>query len=591
MPNIHTLPDNLINKIAAGEVVERPASVVKELVENSLDAGASRIEIQLEDGGKKSILVRDNGSGIGRDELKLAISRHSTSKIQTDEDLFRIQTMGFRGEALASIASVSKLKITSKLQNSNDSARELLIEGGKTISEEDAGHPEGTTISVKYLFYQTPARLKFLKGKETEMSRISDYVTRAALSNPQVSFNLEHNGRKVLKTLTSAGLKERIHDLFGKDMSEGCYEISGGLEGMEICGMAGHPQLSRSHNRNMYLFINGRPVRDKVVHHAIFEGYRDLLMKGRYPFVILFIKLPLEMVDVNVHPAKAEVRFSNSSVVHRAVYDAVRKTLVASPWQGEGEGRQKAEDGGLRTEGNKSYQPSSFNSQSSEGSTSANQLYVESQRAWTQTAEKKNATFGKTPYAQMEILGQLLGTYILCQAENKLLLVDQHAAHERVRFEKLMRQYKAGEISSQRLLIPENFDLNPSEVEILKRYGEELLKFGLEIDFFGGTTFVVKAIPSLFGTKVKIKSLVLDLIGDVLEKGELTSLKDKMHDVLASMACHSALRAHHLLTLDQMQGLLKELDEYPFTSFCPHGRPVSVEVTEGEIEKWFKRIV
>lgn len=309
MSPIHSLSDSLINKIAAGEVVERPASVVKELVENALDAGATRIEVELVDGGKKSILVRDNGQGIAPDQLGLAVARHSTSKISKLEDLFQIQTLGFRGEALASIASISKLRLISKKTKSNVSAREIYLEGGSVVSKNDVGHPEGTSVLVKYLFYKTPARLKFLKGGETELNHISDYVTKAALANPHIALSLSHREKKIIKTYEGSDLTHRVVDLFGREVAEASYDLRGGLDGLEICGRVGHPQISRSNSRHLFLFVNGRPVRDKVLHHAIIEAYRDLLMRGRYPFVILFLKVPCEMVDVNVHPAKNEVRF------------------------------------------------------------------------------------------------------------------------------------------------------------------------------------------------------------------------------------------------------------------------------------------
>lgn len=611
MPSIHQLPDSIINKIAAGEVVERPASVVKELVENALDASATQIDVEISEGGKKTILVRDDGEGIPPEELLLALSRHSTSKIHSLEDIFSIKTLGFRGEALASIASVSKMTLTSKwrdgspevtgrrLSGGDHPAREIRIEGGKVISEKDTGHPEGTSVAIKYLFYQTPARLKFLKSPETETTHIVDGVTRQALANPHVGFRLHHNGKKLIFTQPGATIKDNLRNLFGKDIADSCYEIENPTrptslvqENVDVTGAVGHPLIARSHNRNLYLFVNGRAVKDKVLTHAVMEAYRNLLMRGRYPFVVLFINVPKDMVDVNVHPAKAEVRFSNSSVVHRAVLDAVRGTLEGEPWKG------KTEDVGRRTwdvdgESSIKNRVSSIEHQVStihDSPKNDNQLYVQSARSWDEK-RLKNVEFTRIPYSQMSVIGQLLGTYLLCEGEGKLVLIDQHAAHERVRFEKLLLQYREGAIPSQQRLIPENFDLKHSDAEILKKYLKELEKFGLEIEFFGGCTFVVKAIPVLFHQKVPIMELVLDLIGDVLEKGRLTSFTDNLQNILASMACHSAIRAHHHLSHDEIRGLLNELEKNQSSSFCPHGRPVSVEVTEGELERWFKRTV
>ncbi|OGP08406.1 MAG: hypothetical protein A2048_09690 [Deltaproteobacteria bacterium GWA2_45_12] len=593
MPPIHLLEDHLINKIAAGEVVERPASAVKELVENSLDAGATQIDVELKDGGKKLILVRDNGVGISKDELKLALARHSTSKISTENDLYAISSFGFRGEALASMASVSKLTLTSRVEP--EFAHEIGCEGGQFSERKEAPHPQGTTVALRFLFYNTPARLKFLKSADTELAHIHDILISMALANPQVGFSLTCDQKKIFYVKSGSHFKERIFELFGKETEQYCYPFQIGHSGLEAVGYAGHPQISRSHNKNMYFFVNNRPVKDKVLHHATMEAYRDLLMKGRYPFSIVFLKIPSEMVDVNVHPAKTEVRFSQSQVIHRLVYEAVRKILEAAPWNQAMDGARHApthDTVGAPLAAPPSL-PFQFQSESDVFRGAASSAPTEI-RPTHQSPEgnisQKQIQFGQTPYASMEVLGQFWGTYILCQSDDKLILIDQHAAHERIGFEKLLLQYKEGEIPSQHLLIPENFDLNPSQTAIVGPYLDDFKKMGLEVDFFGGNTFVVKSKPALF-KKLDVKSLLLDLVGDVLEKGKLTSLIDQLHAVLARMSCHGAIRAHHLLTLEEMKAMVRELDQYHFTSFCPHGRPVSVEVTRYEIEKWFKRIV
>lgn len=587
MPSIQILSDTLINKIAAGEVVERPASVVKELLDNALDAKATQIDIEISQGGKKLIVVRDNGIGIPPNELALAIQRHSTSKIKEIEDLFNIQTLGFRGEALASMASVSQFTLKSRTKD--HPAHEICLDGGKITSEGETGHPQGTTVRVQNLFYQTPARLKFLKSNDTELSYIVDYITKAALAHPNVAFKLTEDGKKQLLTSGSSELKTCVLEIFGREPATSCYEISGGMEGLEVFGLVGHPQVSRSHNRNMYFFVNGRPVKDKVLHHAVMEGFRNLLMHGRYPFIILFLHVPYQMVDVNVHPAKTEVRFSNSTLIHRAVYETVRKTLEEAPWMKEG-GPVVIQESHSRPEQSWQSMPSTLTGGGNLENGSP--IKTSGMTSYGSPPTQKQISFGKTPFAELTVLGQLLGTYIVCQAQQKLVLIDQHAAHERIGYEKLLLQHQKGEIVFQPLLVTQNFDLNPSETEILKKYLDELNSFGLEIDFFGGNTFVLRSIPVLLqNRKLSIKDFVLDLIGDLLEKGKLTSLQDKMGEVLAGIACHSAIRAHDFLNLDEMRALLKELDEYHFTSFCPHGRPVFVEVGEYEIEKWFKRVV
>lgn len=588
---IKQLPEELINKIAAGEVVERPASVVKELVENSLDAGAREVHIDLLDGGKQSIIVKDNGRGIAKAEIPLALARHSTSKISQEQDLYRLTTMGFRGEALAAIASVSQLYLTSRTAEASE-AWQVQLEGGEIVEQGPVGHSVGTTIQVKNLFFRTPARLKFLKSADTEITHIADYVTKAALAHPEVRLSLTHRGRRLIDVQGTDRLGERVRELFGGEIFSHTFDFSGG-ETVQIQGRLGHPLIARSHARQIYLFVNRRPVRDRMIQHGILEAYRDLLMKQRYPFIVLFIEVPSEMVDVNVHPAKAEVRFAKPNLIHNAILEIIREKLVQAPWKVptntpapmhhdwergpafpcelDGAG-QAGRHGDLPTD-NEVY--TALKQQFSEGPT----VY-----------EQRRIEFGHSPYAEMEVLGQLLGTYMVCQWQQKLVLVDQHAAHERIAFERLLKLHGAGNIPSQQLLVPINFDLQPSESEILKKYVAELSEFGFEIEFFGGHTFVVKSVPSLFG-KLSPQSFVQDLIGDVLEKGRLASLHDQLHAVLARMACHGAVRANDPLTLPEMRALLIELDAHQNTSFCPHGRPVSIEVEKYEIEKWFKRVV
>jgi len=602
MSVIHLLPDSLINKIAAGEVVERPASVVKELLENAIDAGAKNIIIEVTDGGKKSILVRDDGSGIEGEDLLMAVSRHATSKIHTTDDLFAIQTLGFRGEALASIASISKLTLTSRATLAS-SANEIQIEGGKIIAEKVSPHPIGTTVLVKYLFYQTPARLKFLKSAETESTHIVDHVYRVALANPNRAIRLFHNGNKMVSTESSTDGNKKIADLFGADVAKSCFKIveRTGCGAIAVSGYLGHPQISRSHQRHIYFFVNGRAVKDKIMTHAVMEAHRDALMRGRYPFVVLNLTVPSEMVDVNVHPTKAEVRFSNSSLIHQAVTEAVRKTLESKPWENipllckEGLGEV---DRGLSVMTTSVLPHPASPYKGEEVYYSSQQFSLDSQTSQESLVSKSfvNKCYTTTPFSRLNVIGQLMGTYLLCEAhienaDKRFVLIDQHAAHERIGFEKLLKQYEQGNLSTQSLLVPETFDLKPSEAEILKKYLEELQSFGFEIEFFGGCTFVLKGVPAWIDRKGVIKDMMLDLIGDVLEKGKLTSLKDSLHAVLASVSCHGAIRANHHLNLEEMRGLISELTQYPTITTCPHGRPVAIEISSGELERWFKRKV
>ena len=605
MPKIHKLSNDLINKIAAGEVIERPASVVKELVENSLDAESTKIYVTIKEGGKKLIEVVDDGVGMSPDQLPLAIQRHATSKIQKFDDLFHLQTSGFRGEALASISSVAKVSVAS--QNEGHEASEILVENGQILDQRACAQAPGTKISVKYLFYQTPARLKFLKTKETETSHIESILTKVALSHPEVAFRLIQNDRILMDVPAGQSMRERTLNLLGRDLEGYLYDFHGEVPGMTVSGLLSHPQMSRSQRTSTFFFVNGRPVSDKVLWHAVLEAYRDLLMKGKYPVMVLFLNVDEQTLDVNVHPTKAEIRFHHSSQVHSFVYRAVRDKLKESPWL-----KQQVQDSSSVSSAAAMAQSSvkqslenwsqNYFQSSSEAPTQASApvSYSTSRPTLSYSADRvgykpqgdpnqRKIEFGKTAYASMSPIGQLLGTYILCEIEGKLILIDQHAAHERVGFEKLIKQYEEEGIVSQPRLIPETFDLKPTDTDILKRYLGEFMKFGFEIEHFGGNTFVLKGEPAILLGKIDFQKFIVDLIEDLKATGELTSLKDKLHHVLATMACHAQIRANHHLTMTEMTALLNELEEYQFTDFCPHGRPVSVEVTLDEIEKWFKR--
>lgn len=597
---IQKLDDDLINKIAAGEVIERPASVVKELVENSLDAGSTNIFVTIKDGGKKLIQVSDNGCGISASDLPLAVARHTTSKISNFDDIYHLKTMGFRGEALASICSIAKVNVASKVFDAE--AVEIIVEDGGVLDQRACAQPQGTTISVRYLFYQTPARLKFLKTDETETSHVVDVVTKLALSHPDVGFRLIANERTLLDVPESQHPKERFVELVGRDLNDYLYEFQAQGAGMQMTGYLSHPQVAKSQRSYTYLFVNGRSVNDKVMWHAVTESYRDLLMKGRFPVMLLNLWVDENTVDVNVHPTKAEIRFHHGQQIHHFVHHTLRERLKAAPWLGSdssnnsetieslsplmGEGRG---EGGIQSSV-QSWSDRYFSGEQKSGFRPASTMNSEARpTSWSEP--QKQIQFGKTSYAEMTPIGQLLATYILCEAQGKLILVDQHAAHERVGFEKLMKEHREKGVKVQPLLIPETFDVRPSDADILKKYHEDFKEFGFEIEYFGGNTFVLKAMPLLLADKIDIRGFVMDLIEDLKATGELTSLKDKLHHIFATMACHAQIRAHHHLTLSEMQALLRELDEYQFTDFCPHGRPVSVEVTLPEIEKWFKRVL
>lgn len=581
---IKRLPDNLVNKIAAGEVVERPASVVKELVENALDAGSSRIEVTIIDGGKKLIRVSDNGFGIAAAELSLAVARHTTSKISRFEDLYALKTKGFRGEALASICSVAKVTVASRVAGAE--ASEILVEGGRVVDQRACVHPPGTTVTAKYLFYQTPARLKFLKSAETEAARVVSVLTSMALSHPGVGFRLRQNDRDLLDVPPGQDLRTRVSLVLGADLSDLMYEISAERAGLSLTGLVGHPQIARSQRHHAFFFVNGRVVNDKVLWHAVMEGYRDLLMRGRYPVLVLNLAISEDQVDVNVHPAKAEVRFYRPQDVHRFVFQTIRARLKEAPWLERAAGLKVSRSPGLEANAG-----SHLDNRPDAKNKSVLMSHFEPvvRRPATVLPVQKQIQFGKTRYADMTPVGQLLGTYILCEADGKLVLIDQHAAHERIGFEKLLLEFKENGLSSRPLLVPEMIQLKPSDCEILKQYLEELEGFGFDVAFFGGTSFAVKAVPALLEGSGGVALILSDVIEDIKATGELVSLKDRLHHVLATMACHAQIRAHRHLSPAEMQALLEQLDHYQFTDFCPHGRPVSVDVTLEEIERWFRR--
>ncbi|MBF0106019.1 MAG: DNA mismatch repair endonuclease MutL [Deltaproteobacteria bacterium] len=601
---IHKLEDDIINKIAAGEVVERPASVVKELIENAIDADSTRIVITIKDGGKKLVKVSDNGHGIAAADLTLAVARHATSKIAGFDDIYHLKTKGFRGEALASICSVAKVSLGSKVKGCD--ASELIMEGGQFIDQRACAHADGTTVTVKYLFYQTPARLKFLKTSATEQSHIVDVVTRLALSHPHIGFALYDNDRPLIEVNEKQDLKSRCISLLGKDLAGYLYEFSGEAEGMNMHGYLGHPQVARSQRFQTHFFVNSRSVNDKILWHAAMEAYRDLLMRGKYPVLVLNLFVDENTIDVNVHPQKSEIRFHHSQQVHHFVCKTIRQRLTGAPWlDGGGGGAATKRDDrsplpafisqGQRAEGDTATQPAHTGDDRISGALNewSHRFFDTTQAADKEEythLEQKQIQFGRTKYAAMNPIGQLLGTYILCDTGSEFVIIDQHAAHERVGFEKLLQQFTAGAIPSDPLLIPETFDLKPSDCDILKQYIDEIKTFGIEVEFFGGQTFVIKALPHILENKVDLKKFLLDVIDDIKATGALVSLKDRLHKVLATMACHSQIRANHHLTLPEMTALLKELDEYQFTDFCPHGRPVCVVIPKDELERWFKRV-
>ena len=576
---IQILSDEMASRIAAGEVVERPASVVKELIENSLDAGATQIFISIEKSGTSLIRVSDNGEGMAPEDLNLAVERHATSKLKVDEDLFRIATLGFRGEALPSIGSVSKLQVVSRLPNT-PTAQKLCVEGGKKGEMLPTAAAVGTTIEIKEIFFNTPARRKFLKAPATELSHICDAVNRMALAYPGVHFRLEHDGRTVADYVSVNDGQDRLYQVFGREIAEGLAAFDWRQGELAAHGFLSSAPLSFPNARYLYTFVNRRYVHDKVLTHAVLQGYETLLMKGQYPAVVLFLQVPFGEVDVNVHPAKFEVRFRRQSDVHEAVARAIRQAL-----------RQEAKEPGLRSgaissspfsgvhEAALSYGLVPRTAQNNLAPTYSNVFTLPS-RAETQEGF----------YSSMRVLGQILGCYLVCASSQGLALIDQHAAHERVAFEKLRRQMDAGEVAMQNLLIPQTVRLSAGEMMLLEQKLDILRRFGFDLEPFGPDAYAIHSVPALL-PEGDYSQVVRQMVADLAEVDTSRKLREHLEDRLATIACHSVIRANRMLEMDEMRALLSDLDQIDFATQCPHGRPVLIEISRDELERMFKRVV
>ena len=611
MSHIKILPEILSNKIAAGEVVERPASVVKELIENSLDAESKKIIIEVENGGRSIIRVSDNGTGMNHDDALLSIERYATSKIFTDRDLFSINTLGFRGEALPSIASVSKFSLVTR-DGFSDVGTKIHVEGGRIKKVEQIGAPVGSMITVNQLFYNTPARRKFLKTVNTEMGHIADTVAATALSRSDVHFTLYHNSKMVSNRLPTSDPVDRAADVLGKDIRADLYPLNFKDGNISIYGRIASPRVTRSTFRGVYIYVNGRVVRDRVIRHALIEGYAQRLMKSSFPVAVLFINVPFDQVDVNVHPTKNEVRFVRQKEVHDLVKRAVSETLHQADrpaWgprksqdtNGVQEQPQVAEESvGYRSTGERAFRSDDHRISSIEHPASSIRHRVSSieypASSILQPATRNPQLEIQTPiwerkrFADLRIIGQLHNTYILCESKDELFLIDQHAAHERIVFEQLKKRSKGLKTAAQRLLIPETIDMGYLEAEMLGSLMPEFEKLGLEIENFGGNTFVVKSVPDILSGR-QVKPLIMEIVEKMIKTGFAPGLEKAMDEFLILMACHSAIRANQSLTDVQIKGLLDQLENCENPSHCPHGRPTWIKWTIKVLEKSFGRIV
>ena len=589
---IHALPSQLINQIAAGEVVERPASVVKELLENSLDAGASRIEIDVEQGGIKLIRIRDNGCGILKDDLQLALSRHATSKIDSLQALEQVSTLGFRGEALPSIASVSRLTMVSRQQEAESA---WSVNGSNDESEPaPAAHPVGTTIEVRDLFYNTPARRKFLKTERTEFGHIDALIKRIALSRFDVGFVLRHNQKEILsltQATTNGERAARVSKILGAAFLENSLYIERDAAGMQLYGWIGNPTFNRSQADMQYFYVNNRMVRDKVVSHGVRQAYQDVLYHGRHPAYVLFMHLNPALVDVNVHPAKYEVRFRESRQVHDFIFRTLQKGLAETvlQQQSDSSGQIPAEVQIPFDQPNSptqaSFEPRSLNLQVAE-SRGGYQASFQAQQPQSEAETEVSGHSGMPPLGFA--LAQLQGVYILAQNASGLVLVDMHAAHERIVYERFKQSFEDAGITAQPLLVPLTVAVSDIEAELAEKSAELLAELGLEVDRLDREKLVVRSIPAIL-QGADPEQLLRDLLSDMVEHGTSQRIRQEINAVLAGMACHGSVRANRKLTQDEMNALLRDMEKTERIGQCNHGRPTWVQLSMDELDRLFLR--
>jgi len=634
MPPIRLLSPRLANQIAAGEVVERPASVVKELVENALDAGANRVDVEVEQGGVKLIRVRDDGSGIEEDDLPLALSRHATSKIASLDDLEAVASLGFRGEALASISSVSRLTLTSRTE-SQEAASRVEVEGREMDARiSPAAHPVGTTVEVRDLFFNTPARRKFLRTEKTEFNHVEECVRRQALSRFDAGFTLRHNQRVVqsLRPAESALDRERrIGALCGQQFIDNAVVIDAEATGLRLWGWVALPTFSRSQADLQYFFVNGRVIRDRLVAHAVRQAYRDVLYNNRHPAFVLYLEVDPATVDVNVHPTKHEVRFRDGRLVHDFIFRTLHKALAdvrpddhfrGAVAQSFGrEASAQAQEGvaatGAPVEGGWNGQPSLPNYGYAGGSGAGfggqpqpqQEWRASDQMAFYQSLNAGGGSEGQQPVSTSDsvatpmptppvdsdqepplgyAIAQLHGIYILAQGRAGLIVVDMHAAHERITYERMKRALAEQDLKSQPLLVPLSLAVSQKEAALTETHGEELQKLGLQIERIGPETLAVRQVPALL-RGADTEQLVRDVLADLIEHGQSDRVEAVTHELLGTMACHGSVRANRQLTIPEMNSLLRDMEATERSGQCNHGRPTWTLVTMSELDKLFLR--
>ena len=614
MPRIQRLSQSLINKIAAGEVIERPASVVKELVENAVDAEATRIDVSVQSGGLEMIRVVDNGSGIPAEELPLAVASHATSKLRDADDLFHVATLGFRGEALASIAEISRLAIRSRTPD-NPSGAEIAVVGGSVSEVVPCGCPVGTILEVGNLFYNTPVRRKFLRSAQTEFGHVSEAFTRIALAQPHVHFTLRHNDRSVLELPGSQSWLERIAAVAGRQLAENLLWVESNNGPVRVSGYVAHPAHSRSNNRMQYLFLNGRHIRDRSLQHALGEAYRGLLMTGRFPIAFLALEMPADSVDVNVHPTKLEVRFQDSGQIYSQLLSTLRTKFLSSdlttrvelPAEEDPTGAQDEEQAFRVRQQVVDWakgKTEAWTSRSETGSgpapSNAPLELTHLNRSW------RPATFGESEAEQeppaavpepqpptdrespLKAL-QVHNRYLVAENDEGLVVIDQHALHERILFEQLRARVASGPIESQALLVPEPVDLAPGEVAVALEHAELLARLGVKVEPFGGDTLLISSYPAMLANMNPVEVLHA-LLEPLLAGGKAPDHRDLLDELLHTVACKAAIKAGDRLFPEEISALLEQRHLIEDSHHCPHGRPTALVFSREELDKQFKRI-
>jgi DNA mismatch repair protein MutL len=600
VPSIRVLPPGLVNQIAAGEVVERPASVVKELCENALDAGATALVIEIEEGGLALVRVADDGKGMDRDDAMLALERHATSKLKDAAGLATIATMGFRGEAVPAIASVARFRLDTA-PGADGAGTRVVVEGGDVLETSAVARPRGTTVEVRDLFFNTPARRKFMRAAPTEAGHVTEAITRLALARPDVGFTLRSSGRLVLGVRAGEPLGDRAAQALGREAARHLLAVDGGRGEVQVKGLVTSPDHSEATGRNLYLFVNGRYIRDRGAAHAVLRAYAGVLPHGRQPAGVLFITLPLDRVDVNVHPQKLEVRFAEARTVYDALHHAVASLLRATPWLARGatswQGAAGAAPGGPAA----GAMPPLAGEDAASVLAWARAIHppAESGAAHPLPAPDAGGTAplpfhlapaGEPPrpvgyFGSLRYVGQHARTYLLCEAPGgALVVIDQHASHERMLFHRLREAMRLTPLPVQPFLVPQVVTLPPAVARSLEAHADELVRLGLDVEPFGGDAFAVKGAPSVLGG-VDLAGLLGDLAQQLeqLERG--SAVDEALHDLAATMACHAAVRANQELGPEEARALLDGLDAIDFKARCPHGRPVVFELPLADLER------